>query len=61
MPVRDKVRRFLQKPGTANLTRFRRLLPAIAAREEALRQVPDDERTGGMSRLAYDPHVVDCG
>ena len=43
MPVRDRVRRFLQKPGSANLTRFRRLLPAIGAREEALRQVPDDE------------------
>src|SRR5215469_8975693 len=41
MPVRDRVRRFLQKPGTANLTRFRRLLPAITAREDALRQVPD--------------------
>src|SRR6516164_4910676 len=43
MPVRDRVRRFLQKPGTADLTRLRRLLPAIGAREEALRQVPDGE------------------
>jgi preprotein translocase subunit SecA len=43
MPVRDRVRRFLQKPGTADLTRFRRLLPAIGAREGALRQVPDGE------------------
>ena len=43
MPVRDRVRRFLQKPGTADLTRLRRLLPAIGAREEALRQVPDAE------------------
>src|SRR5215469_1718585 len=43
MPVRDKVRRFLQKPGSAKLTKFRRLLTAIGAREEALRQVPDDE------------------
>lgn len=45
MLVRDKVRRFLQKPGTADLTRFMRLLPAIGAREEALRQVPDDALT----------------
>src|SRR5215813_12841369 len=43
MPVRDRVRRFLQKPGTADLNRLRRLLPAIGAREEALRQVPDGE------------------
>src|SRR5215469_248166 len=48
MPVRDRVRRFLQKPGTANLTRFRRLLPAITAREDALRQVPD----GDLASLA---------
>src|SRR5258708_25400249 len=41
MPLRDRVRRFLQKPGTADLAGLRRLLPVIAAREDALRQVPD--------------------
>ena len=34
MPLRERVRRFLQKPGTADLTRFRQLLPVIAARED---------------------------
>jgi preprotein translocase subunit SecA len=43
MALRDRVRRFLQKPGTADLTRLRRLLPAIAAREDELRPVPDGE------------------
>jgi preprotein translocase subunit SecA len=39
--LRDKARRFLQRPGTADLTRYERLLPAVAAREEALRGQPD--------------------
>jgi preprotein translocase subunit SecA len=38
---RERIRRFLQKPGTADLTRYRRLLPAIAAREDELRAQPD--------------------
>ena len=41
MSLHDRVRRFLRRPGTADLTRFRQLLPVIAAREDALRQVPD--------------------
>lgn len=41
MSVHGRVRRFLQRPGTADLTRFRRLLPVIAAREDALRRLPD--------------------
>ena len=45
MSLHDRVRRFLQKPGTADLTRFRQLLPVIAAREDALRQVPDGALT----------------
>ena len=39
----DRVRRFLQKPGTADLTRFQRLLPAIAAREDQMRELSDTE------------------
>jgi preprotein translocase subunit SecA len=38
---RERVRRFLQRPGTADLTGYQRLLPAIAAREETLRDTPD--------------------
>jgi preprotein translocase subunit SecA len=41
--LRERVRRFLQQPGTASLTRYRRLLPAIADLEESLRNVPDAE------------------
>ena len=59
MPVRDRVRRFLQKPGTADLTRFRRLLPAIAAREEALRQVPDSELAWRAAKTAGDEDAGD--
>jgi preprotein translocase subunit SecA len=41
--LRDRVRRFLEKPGTASLSRYRRQLPAIAELEETLRNVPDSE------------------
>jgi preprotein translocase subunit SecA len=47
------VRRFLQKPGTADLTRYQRLLPAIAAREETLAGLPDGE-LAGLAREAPD-------
>jgi preprotein translocase subunit SecA len=40
-PLRARVQRFLQRPGTADLTRYQRLLPAIAAREPELAEVPD--------------------
>jgi preprotein translocase subunit SecA len=59
MPVRDRVRRFLQKPGTANLTRFRRLLPAIGAREEALRQVPDGELASRAAKASADGNTAE--
>ncbi len=38
-----RVRRFLQKPGTADLSRLHRLLPAIAAREDGLADLTDEE------------------
>jgi preprotein translocase subunit SecA len=41
--LRDRVRRFLEKPGTASLSRYQRQLPAIAALEETLRGAPDEE------------------
>src|SRR6516225_8238462 len=41
--LRDRVRRFLEKPGTASLSRYQRQLPAIAALEETLRDAPDAE------------------
>ena len=36
-----RVKRFLQQPGTADLSGYQRLLPEIAAREDALRDLPD--------------------
>ncbi len=44
--IGQRVRRFLQKPGTADLSRFQRLLPAIAGREDALRDLPDGDLAG---------------
>ncbi|HET9896260.1 MAG TPA: accessory Sec system translocase SecA2 [Streptosporangiaceae bacterium] len=44
--IGERVRRFLQKPGTADLSRFQRLLPAIAAREEAMTSLTDAELAG---------------
>jgi preprotein translocase subunit SecA len=51
--ITGRVRRFLQKPGTADLSRFQRLLPAIAAQEEGLRDVPD-EALAGLAKDAKD-------
>ncbi|MGH3408554.1 MAG: accessory Sec system translocase SecA2, partial [Streptosporangiaceae bacterium] len=39
---RDRVRRFLQKPGTADLSGYQRLLPAIATAEAELADFPDE-------------------
>ncbi len=44
--ITGRVRRFLQKPGTADLSRYQRLLPAIEALEESLRDVPDEDLAG---------------
>ena len=51
--VRDQVRRLLERPGAISLARFTAQLPAIAAREEALRSVPDDG-LAGLAREAGD-------
>jgi preprotein translocase subunit SecA len=47
-PLRARVQRFLQRPGTTDLARYQRLLSAIAAREEALAAEPDR----ALARLA---------
>ncbi len=43
--LRARVRRFLQKPGSASLAGYQALLPDIAGREEALGELTDDELT----------------
>jgi preprotein translocase subunit SecA len=42
-PLSTRVRRFLQQPGTADLSKYRRPLAAISAREDELRKLSDDE------------------
>jgi preprotein translocase subunit SecA len=42
-PLRQRVRRFLQQPGTADLSKYRRQLAAISTREDELRKLSDDE------------------
>jgi preprotein translocase subunit SecA len=41
--LRDRARRLLERPGTLSLSEFADRLPGIAAREDELRTVPDDE------------------
>ena len=41
-----RVRRFLQQPGTVDLSAHQRLLPAIAVLEERLHEVPDADLPG---------------
>ena len=52
-PLRDRVQRFLQRPGTTDLTRYQRLLPAIAAAEQELADLPDGA-LAGRAREARD-------
>ncbi len=44
--LRDRVRRFLQRPGTADLSGYERLLPAITAAGESLADLPDEALPG---------------
>ena len=44
--VRDRARRFLQRPGTADLSGYRRLLPAIDAAGDSLADLPDEALAG---------------
>jgi preprotein translocase subunit SecA len=46
--LRTRVRRFLQRPGTTDLAPHQRLLPGVAAREESLAEVADEN----LARLA---------
>ena len=41
--LRNRVRRFLQQPGTVDLAPYRKLLPQIAAAEDGLRGLSDEE------------------
>jgi preprotein translocase subunit SecA len=51
----------LQRPGTADLTPYRRLLPEIAAREQRLRELSDAELTARARAAADDAEICACG
>jgi preprotein translocase subunit SecA len=50
--LRDRVRRFLQKPGTADLSGYQRLLPAIAAAEAELEDLQDEALPAAAAQAA---------
>ncbi len=52
--ARDQFRRFLQRPGSVSLAGYSDLLPAIAAREEALRASADGELSALAGAAADD-------
>ena len=57
-PFGDRVRRFLQKPGTADLARYQRQLPAIAALEDDMRELSDAELADLVKAEASDRVVL---
>jgi preprotein translocase subunit SecA len=56
-----RVRRFLQQPGSADIGRYRRLLPAIAAREDELREFSDEALRGLAGRARDNAEFCACG
>jgi preprotein translocase subunit SecA len=59
--LRSRVRRFLQKPGSASLARYEELLPGIAAREAALRELDDAGLTAAARAAADDTGICAVG
>jgi preprotein translocase subunit SecA len=60
-PLRDRVQRFLQRPGTTDLARYQRLLPAIAAREPELAGLPDGALAGRAREASDDAEFCAVG
>ncbi len=59
--LRSRVRRFLQKPGSATLAGYEELLPGIAAREEALRGLDDAGLTAAAIAATDDAGICALG
>jgi preprotein translocase subunit SecA len=59
--LRSRVRRFLQKPGSASLGSYEELLPDIAAREEELRGLDDAALTAAAAGAADDAGICAIG
>jgi len=60
-PLRNRVQRFLQRPGTTDLARYQRPLPAIAAREEELAGLPDGALAGRAREARDDAEFCAAG
>jgi preprotein translocase subunit SecA len=61
LPGRDRVRRFLQRPGTADLAPLRKLLPQIADAEDHLRELTDAELTQAAGDAVEDAELCGVG
>jgi len=59
--LRNRMRRFLQQPGTVDLTPYRKLLPRIAGDEERLRGLSDAELTEAAGDAAEDAQLCAVG
>ncbi|HEX9352959.1 MAG TPA: accessory Sec system translocase SecA2, partial [Streptosporangiaceae bacterium] len=59
--MRSRMRRFLQKPGSASLGGYEELLPGIAGREEALRGLSDAALTAAAAEAADDAGICALG
>ncbi len=59
--LRSRMRRFLQKPGSASLGSYEELLPDIAGREEALRMLDDAGLTAAAVKATDDAEICALG
>ncbi len=59
--LRSRVRRFLQKPGSASLDGYAALLPGIEAREPALRALSDADLTAAAREMSGDAEICATG
>ena len=59
--LRSRMRRFLQKPGSASLGHYEELLPDIAGREEALRGLGDAALTAAAAEATDDAGICAVG
>jgi preprotein translocase subunit SecA len=59
--LKSIVRRFLQKPGTMELTPFLKLLPQVGAHEQRLRELTDGELTAAARAARDDAEICACG
>ena len=59
--LRNRVRRFLQRPGTADLSRYTKLLPQIAAEEDRLRELTGEELADAAGDAVEDAELCAVG